>query len=241
MVGTLNNVIPVFYRISIDPSALDNVGSGPITLYSSFSSDEQQQPGLINNLNRGFIENELVRDYYAQGFDFPSDYAISMVHERGGMRYEKILQNLSDNALPQYQLEFVKDYGFTPDPTAGPAQNPNEQEPTAGPFEFTVGYLREENVYTRNIEAAAGITSPATTEIFFEEEAINRQVARALITTYTIARLVHDPSQTTGQGPFGSTNFFRDLRNNIQLTAERLSTNLANAQSAVTVSKVALT
>lgn len=132
--------------------------------------------GSLLTTESGGIDNTTPEQYGATT-GFPSDINFSLAKERGNMRYEEILRQVSENIQPVYVSAIVA--------TAGDG----DTEPTD--FDFTLVYDRDEFVTTVELpgEASPGDTLTA-------EDAIKRWVERALTATIVQNRNIYDPTET---------------------------------------------
>lgn len=203
-----NRVIPVFYRIEIN-NAIPLISPSAENDYGFI--DDLHAAQYIENLNTGSPTGGQVPP--------PSSVQNARRHERGSIRFEKILENLSLNALPQFQLNIEKTQGNVNDPLN------SEKSDIA----FTIGYEKEETVYCNNFENVIG-SNGSTEEIFTGEEAVNRLVARALAQTVSQNRYLISPTD------------FATSRTAVieELTANALAPTLTDAQNAVNVTVVSL-
>lgn len=131
--------------------------------------------------NDGGVDNRTPEQYGEDGATpddysttFPSDKDASLAKERANVRWEEILRQVSEIITPD-----VRKITKTGSPTADdPPQT----------IEFTLSYNREEYVYTYNSE-----DDPSGIEYLNGEDAITRQIARALSVTRIENRSIYNP------------------------------------------------
>ncbi|MFA5489195.1 MAG: hypothetical protein WC284_08250 [Candidimonas sp.] len=145
-----------------------------IPVYYRVEIDLSGYTGLTSP-NDGTIDNTKPELYAADGGTYPSTKNNSLAKERANIRWQEILRRVSENISPISVTQIVK--GGSPD---------NDTPPTS--IDFTLGYDREEYIFTVNEE---GI--PSSDDMLYGEEALIRQIARALTTSRNDNRDIYNP------------------------------------------------
>lgn len=155
-----DNIIPQYYRITVEASGLVGISA-----------------------DGGFIDHVYLHEYYYQN-NFPTDFNKAKEKVRANIRYDFLIQELSENQ--NISLILDRNNGGATVNSPGSA------------FSFTVVYDRDEYVYTRN--EFFGVSGHPTQfqEFLYGEDAIRRQCAR--IWTYSIVTQKRMPLRLSAYG-----------------------------------------
>lgn len=155
-----DNIIPKYYRIVIEASGL--VGT---------------------SADGGFIDHVYLHEYYYQN-NFPANFDEAKQKVRANIRYDFLIQELSENQTISLILD--KNNGGATINSPGSA------------FSFTLVYDRGDYVYTRN--ELYGVSGHPTQfqEFLYGEDALKRQCAR--IWTYSIVTQKRMPLNLSAYG-----------------------------------------
>lgn len=179
--------IPVYYRVEISATGLG--GSAP---------------------KDGFIDNLRPRDYDP----FPSTRSSSEAKERGNIRYEEIIRQLSTNISP---------VNHTPRKIVAPGRDA-DSAPTE--FNFTVVFDRPEYLRTED-ENNPGV-------FLTGEDAVKRFVARALVTRREDHREIFDPETQT----VGSTTLLTNPQQILLIVTDSIANDITTAEGNITVNEI---
>jgi hypothetical protein len=146
---------------------------------------------------------------------YPADIDASLSKARGNMRWEAIIQKMSERAVPR-AVTSIRKPGATIDTQATE-------------FSFTVSYMNIGHLYTIDENTQLPIEGTA---------AIKRWIARALVQTVRTNRYVIDPTARPANPP--STALLINGSRIDFVTAEAIAADLATAEANITVTPIEL-
>ena len=168
---------------------------------------------LKSDPGNGFVDNQRLEDYRTGGSPTEAaDLDKAIEKERANLRWREIRQQVATHIAPVGILAF--------DAPGADANTPPSS------FAFTLVYDRPDYVY------AYDETDAPT--VLHDEDAVKRLVARALIADITTSTIVLDPT------PVADTPHSSAYGESVQVvTAGKIADDLAEAEAAITVTKLA--